>query len=83
MDEKEDIYIDVKDIPISRNNIKGGGLKNKLINLPLGKALFVPLNGKSEATVVSYCYSFPNSNRKYHTRRDKERDGVWVWWEQV
>ena len=52
--------------------------------LPEGLALFVPANGKKARTIQAGLngglhHTYPH--RRVRTRVDREKDGVWFWWE--
>ena len=50
--------------------------------LPEGTAMFVPLRGEQTLTWLSRSLSkcTRREPRQAHTRQDRERNGVWLWW---
>ena len=80
--------IDVKDLPPPAYS--GGiqrGFTLLLRKLPEGRAVLRPRGKSSSLKVATSSASsmatllkrdFPD--RAYHTRQDREDDGVWVWW---
>ena len=79
---EQDIYIDVADLPPPY----GSGLTHQLRNIPPGKALALTpaaserLN-KQASRITATAGQMNMPERKYHTRMDREKGCVWVWWE--
>ena len=80
--------IDIKDLPApAYQGSQRRGFANFLRQLPEGKAVLRhPREGKTLELTQTQCSATVSSvrqpNQQWHTRLDRTKDGVWVWWEE-
>ena len=63
------------------------GITQQIVDTPIGKAVLVPRKpGRSlqgeQATWATNCGSKKGPGYILRSRQDKEKDGVWFWWEE-